>query len=323
MSIIAALTSARSKTESIRRTRPLLAVLSWELRRYRASRAFGIQALCFLGLTIFLVWFARTPSQFSFGVNNLTVSGFVAGTSAWGLLLTIAAYMLLLGVLLPFVNTDGVSRDLSRRTHELLMTCPLSNWSYVWGRFLIGLFISLGLTLLLLAAIVGTGELLHVSVANYPAPQVENVLILWGTLFVPATIVLSSVGFALGTMLPRQSTLVKVSLLTAWFIGVVILPSSQNSHGSANIPAWYRNWDPTSAGTARALTQAYENAFSGAGHPTGTEAQFLHVLLDIENTAPSVSGWLVPHLLLAGLSLLLVFLAAITFKRFRTEFSAS
>src|SRR5256884_3560350 len=55
-------------------------------------------------------------------------------------------------------DLDGVTRDLNRRTHELLMTTALPTWAYVWGRYLAGLVMSLGLALLLLASILGMGR---------------------------------------------------------------------------------------------------------------------------------------------------------------------
>ena len=146
----AILTTARQHTRAVRRTQPLFSVLAWELRRFGSSRLLWVQALGVVGLTLLVAWLGRAASCFGFGIGNgnanLTfISACVAGTSAWGFAQVFPGYVLLLGVLLPFVNADGVSRDLTRRTHELLMTTPLPNWAYVWGRYLIGLLMSLGL----------------------------------------------------------------------------------------------------------------------------------------------------------------------------------
>ena len=103
-----------------------------------------------------------------------------------------------------------MTRDLHRRTHELLLTTALPTWAYVWGRYLVGLVMSLGLAVLLLVAILGMGGLLHLTVTDYPAPQIGTVLLLWVGMVLPATILVSSLGFALGTLLPRLSTLIKV-----------------------------------------------------------------------------------------------------------------
>lgn len=327
MSILATLTSARLETRSEQRPNPLLSVVGWEFRRFAASRLFWIQALCFFCLELFVTWFGRETNEFTFAIGTETgaksFSGFVAGTSAWGLLILLPpALLTLLALLLPFVNTDGVTRDLQRRTHELLMTTALPSWAYVWGRYLVGLLISLGLALLMLAAVLGMGWLLQLTVPNYPASEFGNVALLWVGMVFPAVVLISSLSFALGSLFPRQATLVKILLLVGWIVvAVVIPPSGDSSSGQPSLPAWYVNWDPTSAGTARQLLLSYATTFQNQIHSATRVTQLPHMLLIIENTAPDLSGWFVPHLLLAGLSLLLVALVAFTFQRFRNTFS--
>ena len=46
-----------------------------------------------------------------------------------------------------------------------------------------------------------------------------------------------------------------------------------------------------------------------------------HTLLTLENRLPDLGSWFTPHLIEAGLSLLLVVLAAFTFQRFRNAFT--
>jgi ABC-type transport system involved in multi-copper enzyme maturation permease subunit len=313
-----ALATARQQTQAVRHRNPLLSVLIWELRRFRSSRPFWIQALAFFGFTLFVTWLGRAPGSFQYESPTLSLSASVAGTSAWGFLHVYLGYVLLLGVLLPFVNAEGVTRDLSRRTHELLMTTPLPNWAYVWGRYLMGLLVSVGLAILLLAGIVGMGTLLHLTTPDYPKPELDNLLILWGSMVLPATVLVSSVSFALGTLLPRQANLAKILVVTAWCFGVVILLSTDPQNG---LPTWYSTWDPTSGATARSMAQHYQTFFTGLPNAT-SETQFQNTIQGIENMPPNISNWLVQHLLLTGLSLLLVVLAALTFRRFRSTFGA-
>ncbi len=47
----------------------------------------------------------------------------------------------------------------------------------------------------------------------------------------------------------------------------------------------------------------------------------MQFILSVENKMPDLAGWFAPHLLLAGLSLLLVLVAAFTFKRSRATLS--
>jgi hypothetical protein len=167
---ITTLTSAGQQTRPIERPRPLLSVMAWELRRFGANRLFWLQALGFFCLLLFLAWASRAPQQFFFGANG-GISAFAAGTSAWGLLTNLPLALVLLGLLLPFATVDGVTRDLSRRTHELLMTTALPTWAYVWGRYLTCLLLSLGLAVLSLAAFLGMGWLLHLTVTDYTTPE--------------------------------------------------------------------------------------------------------------------------------------------------------
>ncbi len=313
-----ALTRSRHQVHAMQRPHPLVAVITWEFRRFRASRLFWLQALGFFVFVLVALWLDLQPSPFTlFG----SLSGFVAGTSAWGLLQYLPiGLVLLLGLLLPFVNADGVTRDLQRRTHELVMTTVLPGWAYIWGRYLVGLVMSLGLAVLMLAAILGTGAIFHLTINNYPAPDIANVLLLWVGMVVSATILLSSVSFALGTLLPRLSTLVKVVILLAWFVGITILPRVLSD--TASPPAWYVAWDPTNAVTARGVLRQYDANFQNQTAHLTSEAQLQHLLLSVENQAPNLGTWFGQHLIEAGLSLLLVALAAFAFQRFRNVFGA-
>ena len=230
-----------------------------------------------------------------------------------------AGLLLLPGLLLPFINADGVTRDLQRRTYELLMTTSVSSRIYVWGRYLTGLLISLGLAVLILAGILIMDLLRHLTVPTDPLPHIGNVLILWVGIIVPATILLSSLSFALGTLFPRQSMLVKIVILLAWFIGVVILASAIDRSNAPS--AGYSAWDPTSAATVSGLLFPYDSNFTSQLQTATSQAQVQHILFTVENTLYSVGPWFVPHLIEALLSLLLVLLAAFTFQRFRNAFS--
>ena len=311
-----ALQSARQDTRSLPRPRPLVSVLGWELRRYRASRLFWLQALAFFGLILLVMRLGH--EGIGYQTSTFTFNGSVVITSPWGLVSQLpSGLLLMLCLVLPFVNADGVSRDLSRRTHELLMTTPLPNGAYVWGRYLVGLLMSLGLALLLLGTILGLGVLFHLTDPTYPSPELGPVLLLWVGMVVTATIVISSLSFALGTVFLRQSTLVKVVIMLAWFVGAFVIPNAAFQPGNTTAPAWYVNWDPTSGATKFGLRPEYQNAWqSQIGNATSL-AQAQRIFIAVENQVPSNLAWLAPHLILAACSLLLVLLAALTFQRFR------
>ena len=319
MSTTVLTSSQKPVQQAMQRPNALLAVLSWELRRFLASRLFWIQALCFFALLLFMIWATQSPATQQVGSQDNSTY-LPAGTSIWVLLLMLQAGLLLLpGLLLPFINADGVTRDLQRRTHELLMTTSVPSRTYVWGRYLTGLLISLGLAVLILAGILIMDLLRHLTVPTDPLPHIGNVLILWVGIIVPATILLSSLSFALGTLFPRQSMLVKIVILLAWFIGVVILASAIDRSNAPS--AGYSAWDPTSAATVSGLLFPYDSNFTSQLQTATSQAQVQHILFTVENTLYSVGPWFVPHLIEALLSLLLVLLAAFTFQRFRNAFS--
>src|SRR5258708_2076129 len=312
---ITALTGTGQQTQTIKRPHPLARVIAWELRRFRASRLFWFQALGLFGFLLLMTWALHAPGNIG-GENvnsGVLFSGFVAGTSAGGLLRTLPTVLVVLALLLPFVTADGVTRGLSRPTHELLMTTAVPRWAYVWGRYLAGLVMSLGLALLLLASILGMGWLLHLTITDYPAPEIGTVLLLWVGMVVSATILVSSFGFALSTLLPRLSTLVKAVIMVAWIVGALVIPLGLG--GDTTLPpAWYVNWDPTSGITARGLLPSYA---INLGPSITSEAQLQQFILTVENKMPDLAGWFAPHLLLAGLSLVLVLIASLAFKRSR------
>jgi hypothetical protein len=138
---------------------------------------------------------------------------------------------------------------------------------------------------------------------------------------VPATILVSSVGFTIATLFPRLSTVIKVVLLVAWVVGVVVIPSlifHNGTDGPYRLPTGYGAWDPTSAVTARVLlTQQYLLDFGPHTALPASPAQFQQLLDSFANKMPDFSTWLAPHLLEAALSILLVTVAAFGFQRFR------
>src|SRR5215467_11093605 len=233
---------------------PLWSVLAWEIRRLSASRLFWSQAIGLLGFLLLLTWVLRVSGHEGFvhrGPDQQAgeMSAFVAGASPEGLLQILPTILLVLVLLLPFVTADGVTRDVTRRTHELVVTTSVPTWAYVWGRYLAALGTSLGLALLLLLALIAMGEILHRSIADYPAPVIGGTLLLWVGMVVPATVLAGGVGFALSTLAPRFSVLVKVVILVGWIVGAEVIPIS-TGWTARSAPSWYVDWDPTSAITA-------------------------------------------------------------------------
>jgi hypothetical protein len=113
-------------------------------------------------------------------------------------------------------------------------------------------------------------------------------------------------------LLPRLTNVVKIVIMLGWIVGAVILPTGLRN---TTPPAWYINWDPTSAVTALGMLPQY--SISNLFQTATSEAQFQNAFLAIENKIPDIGGWFASHLLLAGFSLVLVLLTARAFKRSR------
>src|SRR5258708_20672812 len=241
---IPTLATPGTPTRAIGRSSLLLRVMAWELRRFCTSRLFWLQSLGFFCLSSFVIWAQQIPLSFNHAHAKVPFFGFVAGTSAWGLLMILpSGTLLLLGMLLPFVNADGVTRDLHRHTHELFMATALPTWAYVWGRYLAGLVMSLGLALLLLTSILGMGWLLHLTITDYPLPEIGNLMVIWIGIIASSPVPVTNLTFPPTPLLPRLANLVKIVILLGWFVGVEIIPLGLG--GDTTLPpAWYVNLDP-------------------------------------------------------------------------------
>ena len=304
------------------RSHPLLAVITWEVRRLRANRSTWLLALVFFALFLFTIWSDRGPSTFLTHYASPTLSYGFSGNIPYVSPARLSyqlhrSALLLLLLALPFLCADGVARDLRRRTHELVMTTSIPTWAYVSGRYLIVLGLSLGLGVELLAAILVMGLALHLSVGGpeYTLPQVGPVFALWAALALPTIVLISSAAFTLGTWLPRYAALVKIGVMLGWFIWAMIF----NAQVFWNrIPDWYINWDPSGAFLGGYYDTSFAEQVSAAGTgPTRSQALLQSIFDTVQYQLPHFWSWLIPHLVWAAFGLALAALAALTFKRFR------
>ena len=187
----------------------LLQVTGWEARRYWANPS--SRRLAFIAFCLFLLvtWLMRYPGMAGFSITVGDTSTFitflVSATSAYGMITLLFPFSFLLVLILPILSSGGVAQDVKHRTHELLMTTPVPTWAYVIGRYLFCLLASLGLALLMLSAILLMGFILHLTERAYLTPQFDASLSLWAVAILPTTVLISSLSFALGTLLPRHA----------------------------------------------------------------------------------------------------------------------
>jgi preprotein translocase subunit SecE len=209
------------------------------------------------------------------------------------------------------------------------MTTPLPSWAYVWGRYLSVVLISLGLAVELLIAIVAVAMVMHLTVAGdvYPTPQLDKILIVWASFVLPIVFFFGSLSFALGTLWPRRSNLLRTGLLIVWFVMGFILLAALNSQ----LASWDTNWDPTGGNINEGSPDRYRSVYIHQLHAAGlyhvhqtaaTNAWALQALHTLEYHLVDFWSWFGPHLIWDGLALVIVILAAVTFRRFRTVFGA-
>jgi hypothetical protein len=329
--------------------RPLVEVVRWELRRALASRATWIQAallfmvcVALLGFSLQSQYFAASASfsaaQTSTGLAMQHMAqGQLSRNSLWGLIMIFPITLLEFGLFLPFVTADGVALDLRRRTHELLMTTEVPSWAFVWGRFLARMLLALGMAVIYLSAILVMALELHTlqpvasdwagSYVN-PALDVPGAIAIWAVITLPPIVLLGTLSFALGLLLPRHSNLVVAGMVAAWLAGAIFLPAyffdqvrDLTGFNQGNPPAWwtaYENWNPinTDAGHLffeHFLRRLYDIVDNVNLSNQAVQAQ-AHAL---ELQMPDLSSFVWPHVVGIAVCLALVGLASLTFRRFR------
>ena len=290
----------RQQIKTQRHIPTLLQVAGWEARRYRANPSSWRLLLIVLGLFLLVTWLAHHPVNVGFGSGTTQINYQFSGTSAYGMVILLFTFSFLLALLLPLLSSGGVARDVKYRTHELLMTTPVPTWAYVTGRYLCCLLASVGMALLMLVAILLMGFLFHLIEPNYLAPQVDAVLGIWAVAILPMTILISSLSFALGTLIPRHANLAALGVVVAWYLPTLVLlfiPAS-----GFQLPLWYKTWEPTNIGMSSVLQAPYQSGIDNimqtlSASPTAMNGQStVSALQALEQKMPDLLPLLGPHL---------------------------
>jgi ABC-type transport system involved in multi-copper enzyme maturation permease subunit len=315
---------------------PLLAVLRWELRRTRISRATWFLAAMLVAVSVLFLLLSQQSEQVDqiysspTGHDTHSFSGAIPWTTPFGMAVLLPFPALFIGLFLPFVTADGAARDLKRRTHELLMTTAVPTWAYVYGRYLAALIVSLGLAVLFLVAILLTALVQHgVHPDVYPSVALSATLAIWALVVLPPAILLSGLSFALGTLLPRRTNVVKVSVVLCWFLCGNVLPAYMLERASetpgfdpGHVPAWYvayLTWDPSLVGSGRGLVVGqFQGLISSiVSNFALSEQEVLQQVRQVELRMPDLSSLVAPHLVWGAAGMACVVVAALMFRRFR------
>ncbi len=301
------------KASSLHQSNMLARVVQWELRRIVASRTTWVLSFIVFALACIIQLIFANAGQETISIGTITRTFWIDWGSNFGLLHTLPLVIGMgLALFTPFLCGDGVARDLKRRTHELLMTTSLPTWAYVWGRFFCSLLLSMGLAFLVLLAILIVNLSRHqIQPDRYLTPDIPGIIILWAIILLPQSIVLCSFSFAMATLWPRLSTFFKVALLTAWLLIGPILTQF-------NLTDTYAVWDPTSLAVAIAQEDTGRAMWLLAQQTrSDTTPSFLAALHAREQMLPDMTNWNLHHWIWIGVSILIVLLATLLFRRFR------
>lgn len=298
-----------------RRPNPLATVVRWELRRLSSSRTTWILAgLVFtLSCLIELGLASNDDSQTLpsvFGPRTITVDWL----SNYGVFHTWPTYLgVVLALFVPFVCADGVAMDIKRRTHEIVMGSALPSWAYLWGRYLIGLLMSLALACLMIVALLVVAVVRHqVQPDVAVTPDLGGVATLFAMIALPPVVVLSSMSFALGTLWPQHTMLFKVGIVLGWLMAAPVF-AHFTTHASHNVNVW----DITSEAVAgEQATGKVVQQFAQQTQHLGTP-QFLASWHALQQQLPDMSSWIAPRLTWIAFGIACLVLTTLVFHRFR------
>jgi hypothetical protein len=305
---------------------PLLTVTRWELRRALGGRSTWITMGLLVLVLVLLLAFSALYQFFDF---SPTMRLIVTRNSLFGLAMLLPVTLIVFGLFLPFVTVDGASIDLPRRTHELLMTTPLQSRAYIWGRYLASLALAFGVALIYLIALLVVSVALHLFVENdYPALDLPGALVIWAAIVLPPTLLLSSLCFAAGVVLPKRSNQIKAGAVVAWFMVGLVLAAYASSRVRDNaafdlgsLPAWwtaYETWQPTNTDAGHLFMEQFLQRFNAAPNASGLSDEAIRQrVAALQMQMPDLGSFVGAHLVWIVVGVAVVAGASFTFRRFR------
>ncbi len=293
-----------------------LTVCAWEVRRLLASRSTligaPVLALFFFGIVLIKHQWTLPLSTDS----STTIS--ILGSTAFGQTYEMVGVLLLfLGMVMPFLTADAVAQDRKRRVHELLMAAPVRSATYIWGRYLAALLVSLSVAVLMAIATLAANVVLHLTVRGYPAPNLVSWVPSWLVLVLPSVVLVGGIAFMLGALLPRWAMAMKVAVLLGWVATSLVVGIGR---GSSQLDYWM----PTASSALQHImpSQVFDPALVRLYTDAATRADAAvqsQLALRLQETQPALGPWLIPHAGLLVLGLAAAAVAAAGFRRFRND----
>jgi ABC-2 family transporter protein len=300
----------------------LLNVMVWEVRYCMARRVNWIYLAEFVLCLLFNL-LTRPQTDLHVFYHEAYGGVEVDTFSNLGIFMSGGLWLFLIGTFQLLIITDLVAHDLVDRTHELMMSAPIPTWAYIWGRYLAGLSIGLLLSLLLLVCVSLVGFAMHAGLPlrqfqdvpgyrdlGYPAPDLGMLLSFWAVFVLPTIILLTAIGFTVGTLLPKYGNPVKILLCLGWFacmfFGIRVF--ALNSAAAT--------WDLSPNALQDLLVKQAQTLYHVSVNGDTSLTERMHIVRAIEQNTPDLLPWLLPHTLYACIGLACVFFVAHSFRRF-------
>jgi ABC-type transport system involved in multi-copper enzyme maturation permease subunit len=283
--------------------KPLVVIFRGQLWRLAGQASYWSLVAFSFALFVGLSMYQQHGYIWGIEASGADYAFHITGTSAWGIVHALPEFQLRgLGMIIPFVCADLVSRDRWERTRELLLATGLPGWAYMLGRYLAGLVASLGLAVVMLLGIVFTGGAYNLLLDD-PPPNLAAVLALWTVMVVPAVVLLSGLSIAIGTLFPRVVTFVQVAIAASWAACSYYL--NPGFLGINEEQPLLKMWEPTGIVMSNRLEVPY---FEAVEH-------FPRLWQEIEQRMPDLWPWLGSRATWAIFGVLLVVAVGLVFRR--------
>lgn len=298
-------TRSRPRSTPARLTPPTaLTVSIWAWRWMAARRRFRVLPAAVLVLSFFVAW------ADSFNLNLNAPEAAHLGTY-YAFFIT-SVNQTLLSIVSLAIAAHLVVEDLDLRAHPLVLSTQVSNHAYVWGRFLAGCVLLVGLSLVAQIGTVGAHLALALSAPEaFDAPPWLAYGLAWIFNAPIHTVFVAAGAFALATPQPRMARAIVIGLVLAWWMISV-------GGLTGMVPPAAAAWLPIPREIATMLYGYYQARYLEALGATTNPQEALQIARAVGRSLPDLRPWL-GQLLYPPAALALVEVTARSFDRFRGE----
>jgi len=195
--------------------------------------------------------------------------------------------------------------------------------AYIWGRYLAGVGIGLLMSLVLLISVPLVGFAMHAGLPlhqfqsvpgyhelGYPTPDLGVIVAIWAVFALPTIILLTTIGFVIGTLFPKHGNAVRILLCIGWLAYMFFASNIFTLNSAA------ANWELSTGAVQKVLVKQAQTLYHTSMNSDVSLMQRVHIVRAIEQKIPDMLPWILPHMLYACIGLVCVFYVARSFRRF-------